>query len=131
MQPTQLSTSIVPSVNRYTTEVSVELYVRTVLRRIRWFSDLQLAYIWCISEKELLDDDFPPIVWSPVKPFLEFADLMDRRWAQVGARCGCTLLYSDIYRYKVCYEPPENVHNEQSEQSESLGQTELTNLGID
>ena len=89
-----------PEVNRYYTPVFVEVYEDTRLRRVKWFSDLQLAHMWCMEEVAR----YPKEEWITVhRCFPGFADGMDRRWNQ--GYFGKLVAYSDYYEYRVCYEP--------------------------
>jgi hypothetical protein len=103
IQPSFQST--LPRANRYYTRVSVEVIFYDQIIRIKWFSDLQLAYMWCIEQKNLHSEE----EWEPVKSFPEFATMMDTRWACVQSRCECTLLRSESYVYKLWYELNDEV----------------------
>jgi len=102
-QPIQTFRESLPRANRYYTRVSVEVLFDERIQRIKWFSDLQEAYIWCMNERARFIEDN----WGPVVEFPDFADAMDRRFSEVGIlghHCGRTLLQSQWYRYKVYYE---------------------------
>lgn len=86
--------------NRYTTVVLVELYIDNRLRKIKWFSDLQQAYMWCMNKL----DTFPEEHWQLDNSFLEFADAMDRHW-QAGRRNGYNIAKSPSIKYRAYYEP--------------------------
>jgi len=70
--------------NRYYTDVCVEIYLNNQLRRLKWFSDLQLAYMYCMEQKELvLNAGGPEEDWhTPYTDFIAFADQMDYRWSR-------------------------------------------------
>jgi len=86
--------------NRYYTPISVEVYVYDILRRVKWFSDLQLAHIWCMEQVRATPEEHWNILYSD---FVEFADAMDRRWRQ--SRRGKTVAQSNFYEWITTYEP--------------------------
>ena len=100
LQTTQTLSNESQHANRYTTVVLIELYIDNRLRKIKWFSDLQQAYLWCMNKL----DSFPEELWRVADSFLEFADTMDRRW-QEGRRNGCTIAESLNIKYRAYYEP--------------------------
>jgi hypothetical protein len=100
LQTTQTRSNESQDANRYTTVVLVECYIDNRLRKIKWFSDLQQAYMWCIKKI----DTFPEEFWRVDNSFLEFADVMDRRW-QEGRRNGYTIAESLNIKYRAYYEP--------------------------
>ena len=93
--------------NRYYTPVSVEIYVNSRLLRIKWFSDLQLAYLYCMNQKEMArDNDWQ----TPYTNFPAFADQMDYLWARRAERTSSSLcaLYieePEFVEYWLTYEP--------------------------
>jgi len=103
IQPSFQST--LPAVNRYYTRASAEVIIDQQIIRIKWFSDLQLAYMWCIEQMKQLPEE----EWEEYKSFPEFATMMDNRWACVQGRCECTLLRSESYVFKIWYEPNDEV----------------------
>ncbi len=88
-----------PIPNRWHTTVSVEVYINGQMRHIKWFSDLQMAYIW-ITKQEQVNNE--PLNYH--ENFVEVADAMDRRWRQRPNE-GCTIARSYSYKYKATYEP--------------------------
>ena len=113
MQPTQIPSG---RANRYYTRVSVEVLLQDEILRLKWFSDLQLAYLWCMRQKV----NAPTEEWEAHLQFPEFADAMDRAWTDATGgstntlatiRAGRTLLRSPLYEFKVYYEP-DDVGNE-------------------
>jgi len=97
IQPRQFN----ETVNRYTTTVSIEVYQNGILRYIKWFSDLQMAYIWCMNQLVL----YPDQEWDYDSDFLEFATFMDRRYRAMGLNGGYTVAESTRYKYRAYYEP--------------------------
>jgi hypothetical protein len=92
-----------PEANRYYTPILVEVYEDTRLRRVKWFSDLQLAHMWCMEEVT----SYPEEDWITVhRCFPDFADAMDARW--LLGHSGKRAAYSDYYEYRVCYEPVDS-----------------------
>ena len=88
-----------PVPNRWYTTVSVEIYINNRLRYIKWFSDLQMAYIWVTMQERVHNE---PLTYN--RNFVEFADAMDRRW-QIRPNESCTMATSNSYKYKLTYEP--------------------------
>ncbi len=99
-----------PTPNRWYTTVSVEIYINNRLRYIKWFSDLQMAYIWVTIQERVNNE---PLTYN--RNFVEFADAFDRRWQQRPNE-GCTMATSSTYRYKLTYEP-DVPHRPQEEQT--------------
>jgi hypothetical protein len=85
--------------NRWHTTVSVEIYINGRLRYIKWFSDLQMAYLWVVGQERVHNE---PLTYT--HNFVEFADRMDRRW-QEHPNQTCTVASSATYKYKAAYEP--------------------------
>ena len=94
--PTQQLTA-----SRYTTPVSVEFCIYGEVRHIKWFSDIQMAWIWIRAQVDRCDyrED-----WE-VTPFLETADEMDRQWAQGDGEDGSMVADDDGYEYVAYYRP--------------------------
>jgi hypothetical protein len=88
-----------PTPNRWYTTVSVEVYINGRMRHIKWFSDLQMAYIWVASQERVINE---PLTYH--RDFVEFADAFDRRW-QRRPNEGCTIARSSSYKYRMTYEP--------------------------
>jgi hypothetical protein len=88
--------------NRYYTTVSVEVSINDRVRRIRWFSDLQLAYLWVMSDiRNYLEES-----WT-TRNFIDFANQMDRRWQERRPN-GHIVALSDRMEYRAFYEPTIN-----------------------
>ncbi len=87
-----------PSPNRWYTTVSVEIYINERMRYIKWFSDLQMAYLWVKDHIHTLNEPF-----NMENNFVHFADRMDQRWRD--RQDGCTLASNARYKYRVYYEP--------------------------
>jgi len=103
-QPPRPTTEVIqesrPTANRYYTEVYVEVYEEGNLRRLMWFSDLQLAHIWCMDQVKSHPDEHWDVLHSS---FVEFADAMDRRWRQIQQ--GKSVARSYNYEWILHYEP--------------------------
>lgn len=99
-----------PTPNRWYTTVSVEVYINDRMRHIKWFSDLQMAYIWVASQERIINESL-----TYHRDFVEFADAFDRRW-QRRPNEGCTVARSSTYKYRMTYEPtvPYRSQEEQS-----------------
>jgi hypothetical protein len=89
--------------NRYTTSVCIEVIESNIIRKVKWFSDLQMAYLWCINKIQLYDNE----QWERVFSFQEFADNMDRRWRR-GNTNGYPVAYSSRVECRAYYEPTVN-----------------------
>ncbi len=87
-----------PSPNRWYTTVSVEIYINERMRYIKWFSDLQMAYLWVKEHIRTVNEPF-----TMENDFVRFAERMDQRWSE--RRDGCTLASNARYKYRVYYEP--------------------------
>ena len=93
--------------NRYYTPVSVEVYVNNSPSSIKWFSDLQMAYLWCMARQQTVSED---ICETPYAPFPSFADEMDARWATETEQshtsvCALCIRGSSIVEFVLTYEP--------------------------
>jgi hypothetical protein len=89
-----------PSANRYNTTVSVETIVNSDVRNLKWFTDLQMAYLWCIEQTKLQSNE----EWLINDSFIDFANTMDRRW-QRGSTIGVCIAKSSSIEYRAYYEP--------------------------
>jgi hypothetical protein len=90
--------------DRWYTPVSVERIVRGRMRNVKWFSDLQMAYIYV--QDIVNDDENEEHDWI-IADFHETADMMDTRWREGEeglpiARCDDTRTVFIAY-----YEPSE------------------------
>ena len=89
--------------NRYTTSVCIEVMESNIIRKVKWFSDLQMAYLWCINKIHSYPDEH----WERIFSFQEFADNMDRRWRR-GNTNGYPIAYSSRVEYRAYYDPTVN-----------------------
>jgi hypothetical protein len=92
-----------PIPNRYHTVVSVEYAMYDEVRLIKWFSDIQMAWIWINQEVARRDGE----EWE-ITPFLETADQMDIAWRRGFGEQGITVAEDDGYEYIAYYEPTLN-----------------------
>lgn len=84
--------------NRYSTIISVECYEDSILRRIHWFTDIQMAYIWIRRKvQELPEED-----WS-LLTFKETSDGLDYNWA--NGHDHIRVADSFMHQYIAYYEP--------------------------
>jgi hypothetical protein len=97
--------------NRWYTTISVEIYDRRQLRYIKWFSDLQMAYLWVKDHLRTFNEPF-----TMENDFIRFADRMDQRWTQ--RHDGCTLASNSRYKYRVYYEPDVPFRHEDQQQEQ-------------
>ena len=92
-----------PDANRYHTVVSVEYCVDGDVRLIKWFSDIQMAWIWISGQvRERHGEN-----WD-IAPFLTTANAMERQWRQGFGDDGFCVADSDGYEYITYYEPTVN-----------------------
>ena len=85
--------------NRWSTTVSIEVYISNQLRHVKWFHDLQMAHIWVLSQERIINETL-----SCNRDFVEFANAFDRRWT-LRPNEGCSIATSRRYRYRATYEP--------------------------
>jgi len=98
-QPSQ-ETILNPHANRYNTTVSVETILNSEVRNLKWFTDLQMAYLWSIEQVKLQPNE----EWLINDSFLDFASTMDRRW-QRGSTNGVCIARCSSIEYRAYYEP--------------------------
>lgn len=102
--PVRLSIDTSPPIpSRYHTVVSVEFAIYDEVRIKKWFSDIQMAWIWIHQEVRRRDGE----EWE-MTPFLETADQMDIAWRQGLGEQGITVAEDDGYEYIAYYEPTVN-----------------------
>ena len=93
--------------NRYYTPISVEVYVNDRMHSVEWFSDLQMAYLWCMERRETIPEE----EWvTPYADFPSFADTMDARWSTAPDRRSTSVcaLYNRgerLIEFVLSYEP--------------------------
>ncbi len=85
-------------VDRWNTKVSLEVYQRGILRRVRWFSDLQDAYLWVKEQTEQTRE----INWI-LRTFTAVCRDLDQRWN--NGDNGTTIALGGSNRFYVQYEP--------------------------
>jgi hypothetical protein len=112
--------------DRWYTPVSVERVVRGRMRSVKWFSDLQMAYIYVqgIVNDDENDDENEEHDWI-IADFHETADMMDTRWSESEeglpiARCDDTRTVFIAY-----YEPSETTAARASAQINHQQQRQL------
>jgi hypothetical protein len=99
MEPTQTpNVPPIPIPNRYHTTVCVEYVIDDDVRHLKWFSDIQMAWIWIREQVNRRDDREE---WEVI-PFLTTADAMDREWRR---NRGVIVADCDEYEYCAYYEP--------------------------
>ena len=94
-----------PIPNRYDTTICVEYCVNDEVRHIKWFSDIQMAWIWIISRIHNYHNQTQDEEWRHLT-FLACADRLDRRWRD-GNQDGMLMAnhITNNYAYYVSYEP--------------------------
>lgn len=95
--PSSEVTETISPPNRWHTPVSVTYYVNRRITNARYFTDLQMAYLWIKNQTQLTDLD-----WD-ISSFSETCTEMDRRWLR--NQTGYTVAQYEGYRFKVHYEP--------------------------
>jgi hypothetical protein len=89
-------------VNRYHTATSVEYSVDDTIREIKWFTDIQMAYIWILEKiRERHESD----QWT-IRSFEETANRLEERWYE--GKDGLVVAKMDEYKFRVYYNPEEN-----------------------
>jgi hypothetical protein len=83
--------------DRYHTRISLEESLGGNIRRIRWFSDLQDAYIW-VRNYAYEDDDH----WR-LHPFLRVCEELDTKWNNGGN--GTLIAACGSHKFRAYYEP--------------------------
>lgn len=114
--------------NRFTTTVAIECYIDDRLRRVRWFSDMQMAYLWTKRQVE----QSPTEEWD-VDSFQEACNMMDSRWARGQQEAYC-VAQGDSVCFYFRYEPSVNyetirINNPSPTDTEPI--TGAINLDID
>lgn len=111
------------SPNRWHTTVSVEIYIHDRMRYIKWFSDLQMAYLWVNGHVRTLNEPF-----DMENNFVRFADRMDQRWTE--RQDGCTLATNSQYKYRVYYEPGVPFHHEDQQRTDRIENNQSQGLTL-
>ena len=98
--PPRLNNPSQLTVNRYQTVVSVEVYNGDNLRQIKWFSDIQMAWIWIKDQTLLLET----VEWD-ITSFIPCADEMDSQWRYGHGENGICVATGGQYEFMAYYEP--------------------------
>lgn len=98
-------------VDRWHTAVAVHVEIDGELRRMKWFSDLQSAWM---SVRDFVNRN-PSPEWK-LRTFERTAALMDRRWEDGRGEDGLLIAKLDDVKFRAYYEPEENdtIHSSQS-----------------
>lgn len=88
-----------PRPNRQTTPISVEVTIDRQLRNVRWFTDLQQAYLWIQQQVEDV-----PLQEIDMLTFEETCHRMDQRWSQ-NRRDGLCVAATQTHRQRTLQEP--------------------------
>lgn len=101
-------------VDQWYTAVSVQVEIDGDIRRVKWFSDLQLAYI-SVSDfvREHPDDN-----WT-LRTFQQTARIMKERWEADRGDEGFIIAKTDGVKFRAFYEPEENESVRQQPSSQS------------
>jgi hypothetical protein len=90
--------------NRWNTPVSLEVIENGYIRKIRWFSDLQMA--WIYVQKSVTKNTNQ--TWN-LRSFERTANAMDERWEDGRGDLGYVIAKSRRCKFRVFYEPDEEV----------------------
>ena len=106
-QPSQVEEVHTPEpllpVDQWNTAVSVQVEIDGDVRRIKWFSDLQLAYI---SVNDFVREH-PDESWT-LRTFQQTARIMKERWETHRGDEGFVIAKADGIKFRAFYEPEEN-----------------------
>ena len=89
--------------DQWNTAVSVQVEIDGDVRRIKWFTDLQLAYI---SVKDFVAEH-PDDNWT-LRTFEQTARIMKERWEADRGDEGFVIAKTDGVKFRAFYEPEEN-----------------------
>jgi hypothetical protein len=88
-------------VSRFYTASSVEYSVDGIVREIKWFTDIQMGYIWILDKiRQTSDID----EWD-VRDFEEVADRLEERWYE--GKDGLIVAKLDECKFRIYYNPEE------------------------
>lgn len=90
---------LLPIPNRYNTVVTVEVYHEDALCRIKWFSDIQMAWIW-VKDHTM---DASMVEWD-ITSFIPCADAMDAQWRRGEGANGMCIAMGGQYEFIAYYE---------------------------
>ena len=99
VQTSEMPTIQQQHADQYSTTISVECYEFDRLRRIKWFPDLQVAYLWIEEQRQLHQDE----EWNSTTTFADLCTKMNRKWQR--GRNGVTVAESEDYIFRTYYEP--------------------------
>ena len=88
-------------VSRFYTASSVEYSVDGVIREIKWFTDIQMGYLWIIDKiRQTSDMDD----WD-IRDFEEVANRLEERWYE--GKDGLIVAKMDECKFRIFYNPEE------------------------
>ncbi len=90
-------------VDQWHTAVSVQVEIDGDVRRIKWFGDLQLAYM---SVNDFVKEH-PDESWT-LRTFQQTARIMKERWESHRGEEGFVIAKADGVKFRAFYEPEEN-----------------------
>ena len=99
-------------VDQWHTAVSVQVEIDGDVRRIKWFGDLQLAYM---SVNDFVREH-PDESWT-LRTFQQTARIMKERWLNHRGEEGFVIAKADGVKFRAFYEPEENEAVRQSSTS--------------
>jgi hypothetical protein len=100
--------------DQWNTAVSVQVEIDGDVRRIKWFTDLQLAYL---SVKDFVGEH-PDDSWT-LRTFQQTVRIMNERWEADRGDEGFIIAKAEGVKFRAFYEPEENesVRRQPSSQS--------------
>ena len=90
-------------VDQWNTAVSVQVEIDGDVRRIKWFTDLQLAWM---SVKDFVREH-PDESWT-LRTFRQTARIMKERWETYRGDEGFVIAKTEGIKFRAFYEPEEN-----------------------
>jgi hypothetical protein len=92
-------------VNRFYTATSVEYSVDGTIRELKWFTDIQMAYLWILNKTKNISYDTYDTQWD-IRTFEETADRLEERW--YDGKDGLVVAKMEEHKFRVFYNPEEN-----------------------
>jgi hypothetical protein len=99
-------------VDQWNTAVSVQVEIDGDVRRIKWFSDLQLAWM----SVDNFVREHPENDWT-LRTFRQTVRIMNERWAEHRGDDGFLIAKADGVKFRAFYEPEDNETVRQSSTS--------------
>lgn len=88
-------------VSRFYTASSVEYIVDSEIREVKWFTDIQMAYLWIMEKINRISDMQD---WT-IRSFEETADRLEERWYE--GKDGLVVAKLEECKFRIFYNPEE------------------------